>query len=181
MLPMKNQEDHYGVITLFFHWLIAILMIGMVILGLYMVELPVSLNKLKWYTWHKQIGITILGLAALRLIWRFTSRIPALPQKMPKWQQLMAHATHWALYLLMFALPISGWVLISAAGVPLSYFGLFIIPNLVTHSRELMHTVITIHHWLGYALIILIGVHSGAALMHHFVDKDNVLRRMLPW
>jgi len=179
MSTVLNKSDHYGVVAISFHWLIAILMIGMLILGLYMADLPSSMWKLKLIGWHKEIGLLILGLASLRLAWRLINVTPSL-QNEPYWQQLAAHASHWAFYGFMFAMPLTGWLLSSAAGFPISFFGLFVAPALIAPNETLRPIFAEIHEWLAYGLIAVICVHVGAALWHHFIRKDNILRRMLP-
>jgi cytochrome b561 len=178
-MQIDNTKASYGVVTKMFHWTMAIIIIGMLILGVYMVTLSVSLQKLKLYGWHKEFGILVLMLACLRLGWRMRSQTPALPFGMPKWQVFAAHASHWALYGFMFAIPLTGWLLTSAANLPPSFFGLFVLPPLVAPNHDLLELFATIHQWLAYCLIGLLCLHVGAALQHHFVDKDEILRRML--
>ncbi|WED43582.1 cytochrome b [Legionella cardiaca] len=176
-MRLKNSENHYGLISISFHWLIALLMIGLVILGLYMVTLPISLQKLKLYGWHKEYGFLVLGLAMLRLLWRLINVPPNL--SLPAWEKFAARAVHWTFYGLMFALPITGWLITSAAGLPASFFGLITLPNLVAPSEELRIVFQELHAWLAYGLIGLIGLHTAAALQHHFINKDDILRRMI--
>ncbi len=179
-MDFRNSAQRYGVIAQSFHWVMALLIIGMLALGLYMVGLPINALKLKLYGWHKALGVLILMLVFLRLLWRFTNRVPPLPSTLPVWQRFAAHSVHVALYLFMFALPVSGWMLSSASGLPVSFFGLFVLPDLVLPSEYWRATFGLIHKWLGYALIAAICAHVGAALQHHFINKDDILRRMLP-
>ncbi|WP_026069508.1 cytochrome b [Legionella tunisiensis] len=176
-MRIKNTTDKYGVVAISLHWILAILMIGLLILGIYMVELPVSLQKLKLYGWHKEYGFLVLALAIIRIIWRFANTTPHL--SIPAWEEFAARAVHWAFYGFMFALPITGWLITSAAGLPASFFGLFTLPNLIAPNEELRLLFQEIHEWLGYTLIAFIALHVAAALKHHFIDKDDVLRRML--
>ncbi len=175
-MRITNSNDRYGLITILLHWVVATLMIGLIILGLWMVQMPVSLEKLKFYGWHKEYGFMVLGLAIIRIIWRLSNITPTLP--IPYWQELAARSVHWIFYGFMFALPITGWLITSAAGLPASFFGLITLPNLVAPSEEVRQLFQEVHKWLSYALIGFIGLHAAAALKHHFIDKDNVLRRM---
>jgi cytochrome b561 len=156
----------------------AIIIIGLVSLGLYMTRIPVSIEKLRYYGWHKEFGILILMLVMLRIVWRIGNITPLLPAGTPLWEKLAAHAVHWAFYGFMFALPITGWIFSSAAGFPPSFFGLFTLPNLVAQNHDLQHLFAEIHKWLGYALIATFLAHVGAALKHHFINKDKILKRI---
>lgn len=176
-MRIKNSKDHFGVVAIFLHWLIALLIIGLLILGLYMVELPISLEKLKFYGWHKEYGLLVLGLAIIRLGWRLMNTTPEL--ELPLLEKLAARAAHWTFYIFMFAMPITGWLITSAAGLPASFFGLFALPNLIAPNEELRHSFQELHEWLGYGLIATIAVHTAAALKHHFINKDEILRRMI--
>nr|WP_255305194.1 cytochrome b [Legionella jamestowniensis] len=178
MMRLKNSESAYGLVSIFFHWLIAILMIGLIILGLYMVRLPISLQKLKLYGWHKEFGFLVLGLTILRLLWRWINTSPIL--LLPWWEKFAARAVHWIFYGFMFALPITGWLITSAAGLPASFFGLITLPDLIAPNEELRPLFEEIHEWLAYGLIAFILLHTAAALKHHFIDKDDILRRMIP-
>lgn len=175
----KNTANQFGIIAKFFHWLMAIIMIGLVILGLYMTGLPVSLQKIKFYGWHKEFGLLILFLAMFRIVWRIGNITPLLPTTMPSWEKFIAHAVHWAFYFFMFALPITGWTMSSAAGLPPSFFGLFTMPSFVSPNHDLQKLLAEIHEWLAYGLIATFCGHVGAALKHHFINKDDILKRML--
>lgn len=177
---LKNSITRFGAIAILLHWVIALLMIGLIILGLYMVSLPMNLHKLKYYGWHKEFGVLVLMLATVRLAWRFSNTTPLLPPQMPKWEQFAAHSMHYVFYGFMFALPITGWMLSSAAGFPVSFFGLFVLPDLISTNENSRHLLTEIHKWLAYGLIAAICGHVGAALQHHFINKDDILRRMLP-
>lgn len=177
-MQFKNSSNRFGIIAISLHWIIAVLIIGLLALGLYMVNLPISLEKLKLYGWHKEYGFLVLFLAIFRIIWRLGNQMPELA--LPMLEKIAARSMHWAFYFFMFAMPISGWLITSAAGLPASFFGLFTLPNLVApdeHNRVLFEWV---HEWLGYALIAAIMLHTAAALKHHFINKDDILRRMFP-
>lgn len=177
---IKNSENRYGLVTILLHWLIATLIIGMVALGLYMVNLPVSLQKLKLYGWHKEFGILILMLAVIRITWRFFNRTPNLPSYLLPWKKLAARCVHYAFYGFMFAMPLSGWAMSSAAGLSVSFFGLFVLPDLVASDKALRVLFVEIHTWLAYGLIATIILHVGAVVEHFILYKDNILRKMWP-
>lgn len=180
-MQWRNTDERYGAIAKLFHWLIGLGIIGMLCVGLYMVGMPMSPDKFKVYGLHKAIGATILFLVVLRVLWRFSNPVPLLPSDMPRWQAWGAHLSHLALYGLMFAIPLTGWAMSSAAGFPVSVFGLFTLPNLVAPDNELREFFGEAHEWLAYGLIAVLLAHVGAALEHHFIRKDTILRRMLPF
>ena len=162
------------------HWLMAALLIGLLALGFYMSDLPLSPEKLQLYSWHKWAGVTAFILLAIRLLWRATHRPPALPASMSATAQRMAHLGHLALYALMIAIPLSGWLMSSAKGFQTVYFGVLPIPDLLAKNPELGELLATLHGGLNLLLVLTVLGHAAAALKHHFVDKDDVLRRMLP-
>jgi cytochrome b561 len=183
MTPIENTEDHFGAIAILFHWLMALIVIGLAGLGLYMVTLPdVGFNtkKIMLILYHKEFGVLVLVLLAMRLAWRVTHILPQLVAHLPDWQQIAARFVHLSFYALMFALPMTGWLMSSAASIPVSFFGLFTLPDFLPREDYLFQRLIDIHKWLGYVLILFIFVHVGAALRHHLIFKDDTLRRMLP-
>lgn len=177
-MQFKNTVDRFGIIAIIFHWIMAILIIGLLILGLYMVRMPISLEKLKFYGWHKEYGLLVLALVALRLGWRLGNVNPSLAE-LPWYERLPARAVHWLFYFCMIAMPLTGWCITSAAGLAPSFFGLFVLPALIPANDNQLHLFEFIHQWLAYGLIALICLHTAAALKHHFVDKDTILRRMI--
>lgn len=162
------------------HWLVALGIIGTFGLGFYMADLPLSPDKLKLYSWHKWAGVTLFLLAVLRLGWRISHPAPALPAGTPAWQVLVAHVTHWALYFLMLAIPVSGWLMSSAQGFPVVWFGIVPLPDLVGRDKALGELFLQMHVIMNYTLLALVVLHAAAALKHHFIDRDDILRRMLP-
>jgi cytochrome b561 len=179
-MPARNTSERYGLVSITFHWVIALLVFGLLGVGLYMVDLPVSLQKIKLYGLHKEIGLIVLFLASLRLFWRLSETIPLLPDHMPGWQRLAARLTHFLLYVCLFVMPVSGWLMSSATGFPVSFFGLFTMPDLVAPSEELRVILQFVHETVAYGLIGLIAAHVGAALFHVVIYKDNIFRRILP-
>jgi cytochrome b561 len=162
------------------HWLMAALLFGLLALGFYMHDLPLSPEKLKLYSWHKWAGVTAFLLLAIRLLWRMTHRPPALPDSMPKLMQFAAHAGHLMLYGLMIAIPLSGWLMSSAKGFQTVYFGVLPIPDLLDKNKELGDLLALVHQSLNILFIVILVGHIGAALKHHFIDKDDILTRMTP-
>lgn len=182
-MELRNTESQYGAVAMLLHWLIAFLIIGLIIMGLYMESLPdvgFNSNKIILILLHKQLGIMTLSLVIVRIVWRFINMSPRLAETIPEWQQNSAHLMHFILYLFMFALPISGWLMTSAAGIPVSLLGLFDLPNLVPINEYQMQFYILVHSYLAYVLIFFILAHATAALTHHFFDKDDTLKKMLP-
>jgi cytochrome b561 len=171
---------HYTKTAKALHWLMAILFFGLLALGFYMHDLPLSPEKLKLYSWHKWAGVTAFMLVWLRLFWRVTHRPPALPANMPKTMQLAAHAGHLLLYVLMIAIPLSGWLMSSAKGFQTVWFGVMPIPDLIGKHKETGDLLQTLHMGLNLLFAAVIAGHIGAALKHHFIDKDDILKRMLP-
>lgn len=173
--------SRYGGVAISLHWLIALLIFGGFGLGLVMTDIPgFTPTKLKYYAWHKWIGVTVFGLALLRVLWRVGHPPPPLPAGTPPWQARVAHGVHHLLYGLMLAIPLSGWLYSSSAGVPTVYLGLVQLPDLIAASPELKPVLKTVHLTLNYTLAALVLAHVGAALKHQFVDRDGLLMRMLP-
>jgi cytochrome b561 len=162
------------------HWTLALLIIGNLVFGFTIVDLPLSPAKLRYFSWHKWIGVTVFLLAAARLAWRLGHAPPPLPASMRRWERSAAHAGHVALYALFLAAPLTGWLFSSAAGFQTVYLGIVPIPDVLSKNRELADTLKLVHHGVNYALAALVAVHVAAALKHHFVDRDDVLGRMLP-
>ena len=160
------------------HWLMAVLILGLLALGLYMHELPLSPQKLQFYSWHKWAGVTVFVLVWLRLAWRVTHRPPPLPQTLNAPQRALAHAGHALLYALMVVIPLSGWLMSSAKGVQTVWFGVLPIPDLLGRDKVLGEQLQQLHALLNTVLMLTLAGHVAAALWHHFVLKDDTLRRM---
>ncbi|MCU0840938.1 MAG: cytochrome b [Thiobacillaceae bacterium] len=177
---MSTRPDRYTGIAQALHWLMAVLILAALPLGWVMTEMDLSPLKLRLYSWHKWLGVTVFMLAVLRLAWRATHPAPALPAGMPGWQRAAAGISHALLYLLMLAIPLSGWLMSSAKGFQTVWFGVLPIPDLLGRDEALGEWLNAAHVWLTYALAALLLAHVAAALKHHFVDRDDVLTRMLP-
>ena len=177
---LNTSMERYTRTAMGLHWAIALLIFIAFPLGLYMHDLHLSPLKLKLYSWHKWIGITVFLLVVLRVLWRTTHRPPALPD-IAQWQRIASHITHMLLYALMIAVPLSGWLMSSAKGFQTVWFGVLPIPDLIGKDRELGKQLATVHALLNYTMLVLVATHIAAALKHHFIDRDSVLRRMLPF
>ena len=162
------------------HWLMALMIFGLLAMGFYMSDLPFSPEKLQFYSWHKWAGVTVFMLVWLRLVWRFTHRPPAYPLSMSRLQQVLAHGGHLLLYGLMIIIPLSGWLMSSAKGVQTVWFGVLPLPDLLAKDKALGKQLEELHSALNIGLLVLLDGHAAAALFHHWVHKDDVLRRMLP-
>jgi len=163
------------------HWLAALLIFTTFPLGVYMHELALSPLKLKLISYHKWLGVTIFLLTMARLAWRATHTPPPLPETIPAWQQRAAHGVHLLLYVLLLAIPVSGWLMSSAKGIPVVYLGLVQLPDLVGKDKALGDLLAGVHQMLNFGLLALVGMHIAAALKHHFIEHDATLRRMLPF
>lgn len=173
--------QRYSSTAIALHWLIAVLIIATFTLGLVMTEIPgFTPAKLRYYSWHKWAGVTILALAAIRLLWRLFRRAPAYSNAIPGWKRTAAHALHGVLYVLMFAVPLSGYFYSLAAGVPVIYFGLLPLPSLIEADVALKPILGALHYWLNMLLAALVGLHVFAAIKHLLIDRDGIMGRMLP-
>ena len=181
MPALSNTEHGYGVVALLLHWGMALLLTGLLALGVYMVRLPdvgYDQRKILLILVHKAIGMGALAAALLRLGWRLGNALPALAPQIPPGQQVAARFVHLVFYALMIALPMTGWLMSSAGGYPVPLFGGFSLPDLIGLNDDHFRLYIVVHRWLGYALLLLVAMHAGAALHHHFVRRDDTLRRM---
>ncbi len=172
--------QRYSRLSIIFHWLIALLIIAAFALGTVMTDMKISPTKLQYYSWHKWLGVTILALVAIRLLTRLFGGAPAYPDTMKKWEKQAANGTHIALYLLMFAVPLSGYFYTSAAGYPVVYLGLFELPTIIGPNPELKPILKELHEVLTTILLVVVSLHMAAALKHYFIDKDGIFQRMLP-
>jgi cytochrome b561 len=164
--------EGYTVVAKALHWTSAVLVLGLLAVGLWMTGLPFSRLKLVVYAWHKWIGLTVLALALIRIAWRLRSPPPALPAGLAPWERRLVPIGHWLLLALVLAQPISGWLMNSAGGVALYWFGVLPLPNLVSRDQNLFAALRTLHETLAFALIGMIALHLAAAVRH------GVLRRM---
>lgn len=175
------MSERFGCVASTLHWASALCVFGGFGLGLYMTGLAFSPDKLRYYGWHKWIGITVFLLAALRLAWRLRSPPPPWPPAMPGWQRRAATLAHRALYALMLVVPLSGWLYSSATGVSVVYLSLVPLPNLVPKDKALASALLVAHQSLNATLAALVLLHVAAVVQHQWIDRDGLLSRMLPW
>jgi cytochrome b561 len=188
-MRLTSEERSYGAAAKAFHWLMALLFLGQIGVGVAMSLLPLTDPRtFSLYQTHKSLGVALFGLAALRLAWRLFSPPPPLPAALPRWQHVASRAVHDGLYFAFLAMPLIGWVIVSASpyGIPTIVFGLFELPHLgfvvASPHKAMIGSVASWAHWaLAWAVSILILGHIAAAMAHHFIWKDDVLRRMLPF
>lgn len=177
---LTNTNQKWGWVSISLHWLTAILILGLAVIGLYMTELPTSPSKIQIYALHKSFGITVLVLTILRLIWRLFSKAPVDIGNSPQYQVISAKLVHLALYATLFMMPISGWLYNSASGYPLRWFNFITLPKLFTgFNPDIKHFALEAHETLFYILAGLLFIHAGAALWHHYVLRDTILKRIL--
>ena len=179
-MPIKNHADRWGVVSLSIHWLTVIMVLSLVVVGFLMQELPNSPAKIQVYALHKSFGLTVLALTVLRLLWRLFAGVPQPAPGTPRWQQWASSATHGALYVILLAMPLSGWLYNSASGFPLKWFGLFALPRLSGYDADVKAFALGAHSTLFLALAAIVALHAAAALKHHYFDRDRTLVRMLP-
>lgn len=179
-MKLRNTPTRWGALSQLLHWLIAALIGLQVVLGVLGTALPLSMAKLATLARHKSLGITILGLVLIRLAWRMLNPTPALPGTLKPYERRLARGTHASLYALLIALPLTGWIMSSARGFPVSWFNLVQLPNPVGRNVPLYHALVRVHITLAIGLGLVLALHIAAAIKHHFVLKDDTLRRMLP-
>lgn len=173
-----NSVNKWGIISLLFHWLMGLMIIGMLGVGLYMTQLPPSDFKWMLYGFHKSFGVIILILSFMRLVWRLSQTTPDLPE-LSRMHYLMAKASPWVLYILMFTMPISGYIMSVAGGHPVQLFDFWTLPNLMDKNPAVAGFAHTTHSVVGYLFVIVLILHVSAALYHHFCLKNFLLKRML--
>lgn len=176
---LKNTPERYGVIAQIFHLLVAVLIIGLLAVGLYMSGLPgAAPGKFALYGLHKSFGITVLILIVARLCWRlYNADLPLDNPAHAKWERLLAHSVHVLLYAAAIAMPLSGWTMSSAGGHPVALFGLPV-PPLVDKDPALGELAASAHSVIGWTIIALVALHVAGALKHQLLDRDNTLGRM---
>src|SRR5579863_5067280 len=180
-MAMRNTTHRWGTLAQLFHWVIVLLIVAQFTLATLWDDLPNGPKKLTLLARHKSIGITVLILALLRLGWRWANPTPALPDDLTPYERTLARLTHALLYVLLFAVPLTGWMMSSARGFPVSWFGFFQLPDLVPKNKSIYDALLETHEALQWVLYSVVALHVLAALKHHFMLKDNVLKRMLPF
>jgi cytochrome b561 len=180
-MPTRSIPTRYGAVAQLFHWVIVALIVTQFVLALRADDLPLGVHKLALLARHKSFGMTILMLASLRLMWRVTHAPPALPADMRPFERIAARVTHAAFYVLLFAMPLTGWMMSSAKNYSVSWFGLFTWPNLIGKNERTFELLRGTHDTFAVMLFVIAVVHILAALKHHFWNRDGVLLRMLPF
>lgn len=175
---MASARHNRAAIAL--HWITAFAVLGMLGAGLWMTGLPLGLLKLEVYAWHKWMGIAVLALTATRLMWRWRHPPPALPGTLPFWERRLARIAHWMLFALLIALPVSGWLMNSASGIGLYWFGYVPIPDLVPRDPDLFSALRVVHWALSRLLIAMVALHVAAVVYHDVLRRDGIFRRMWP-
>ena len=173
--------QRYTTTAILLHWLTALLIVCAFVLGLVMTDIPgLTPTKLKYYSWHKWLGVSVFALACLRLLWRTANVPPPHPPSLPEWQKKAADGMHLLLYILIFAVPVSGSLYTLAAGVPVVFLGLLKLPVIMAPNPELKPILKTVHYIFTMSMAGAVAAHALAALKHHFIDRDGILQRMLP-
>jgi len=178
-MNFRNSEFEYGSVTKAFHWITALVVIGLIIVGLTMEDYPLSI-KLTAYNLHKSFGILVLFLILARIVWHFSSHTPQAVETLKPSEKFLSKALHYSFYALLIAMPLTGWIFSSYGGRPVNVFGLFILPDLVSQDKEMGKLFKEAHEIIGYLIMAGLALHVAAAFKHHLIDKDRVLRRMLP-
>ncbi|MGF1543686.1 MAG: cytochrome b [Parvularculaceae bacterium] len=189
--PTNGDSERYTRVAVVLHWLIALMIVGQLAGGLFMVNLGQEQSSLKFqlFQWHKTFGITVLTLSLVRLGWRLTHKPPALPAGMSRWERRGARFSHIGFYVLMIATPFLGWLYVSASpfaeSVPTYLFGVIPWPHIpgfagLENRNDVAAAIAETHEIFAFAIIGLLALHIAAALKHHFKDRDDVLARMVP-
>jgi cytochrome b561 len=182
MTPAATPVARYSTVAMLLHWIVAALCVWGFALGWIMTDIPgITPAKLRYFSWHKWIGVTVLVLVLVRLLWRAAHPAPAPPAAMHGWERLAAHVGHAALYLLMLAIPVTGYLYSSAAGVQVVYLGLLPLPTLIGPDDTLKVVLKAIHIALNYVLLAAVGVHLLAVIKHELLDRQRIVARMLPF
>jgi cytochrome b561 len=181
MRGMDVTMQKFGRARRSFHWLIAGLLLIQIPLALYMVDQPEGADQFANYALHKSFGMVLFSVGVARLVWALLSKRPALPADTPRWEKVIAKVTQAILYILICLMPMSGWMMSSLADVPITIFGLFTLPMLVPPDKETMESFRDMHEIQSWILLTVITLHAAAALRHHFITRNDILRSMLPW
>lgn len=177
---MRNTSERYGAMAQGLHWLMALMIIALFGVGLWMGGLPNGEFKGQVYGLHKSMGVLVLLLVIVRLAWRQMNVQPR-PQEGAAWEHTFASVMHWALYALMLAVPLIGWIMSDTGGRPVSFFGLVTFPLVIGKNEPVHEALETAHAVSAILMMALVVVHTAAAVWHHRVRKDSVLTRMLPF
>jgi len=177
---LKDSTQAYGGVTKIIHWLLAICVLTMLTIGIIMTSIDDRALKIDLYFFHKSLGLTVLGLMIIFVLWRFWQPKPQYPTDMPSWEVHAARIVHGLLYVLLIAMPLSGWIMSTAAGHVPNFFGLGPVPTpFIPENRALAGFFNNLHTILAWTVGVVLTIHILAALAHHFIQKDGILKRMM--
>jgi cytochrome b561 len=179
-MTVRNSTTAWGSVSKALHWIIVVLIVNQWVIAERADDLT-GLAKLKALGYHKSFGMTILMLAVIRLVWRLSNPVPDLTAETRPWERVLAKISHVLLYALIFAMPITGWLMSSAKTYSVSWFNLFAFPNLVGKNERIYELTHELHEVLFNVLVAVAVLHALGALKHHFIDRNDVLKRMLPF
>ncbi len=179
----RNSEVRWGAVSQTFHWLSLLLVLGLLVVGFVAHDVESISTRFTLMQWHKSFGVLLLTLTVLRLLWLHMGPRPPLPDALKPWERAAVHISHIGLYVLLLVMPIIGWLSVSTStkGIPTEIFSLFTLPHLMQPDDGLHELFEEIHEILAFVLMGFIAVHAAAAIKHHVILKNDVLRRMLPW
>jgi cytochrome b561 len=180
-MSFRNTKSSWGALSKALHWIVVILIILQFVLAAWAKSLPRGPGMVEAWGWHKSFGMTILMLAVIRLTWRLVNPTPDLTAETKPWERVLAKISHLLLYGLIFAMPLTGWMMSSAKNFPVSWFKVFQWPDLVAPDPDFSRLMESTHHALFKVLVVIALLHIAGALKHHFIDKNDVLKRMLPF
>lgn len=186
-MSIRNTAEGWGLPARLLHWALAVIILFLLGLGFYTAEIVTDIyEQFALVQIHKSWGFTAFVLALIRIVWRLVNPTPPMPAHMPGWERAVAHLGHYGLYVLMIAMPVSGWLMASASelqdmyGIKNMVFGLFEMPDPFQPGDKALEEIFeAVHFWCGLLLVALVAGHAAAGLKHHFIDRDNVLRRMI--
>jgi cytochrome b561 len=178
---LRNTTRSWGALSKSLHWLIVLLIILQWVFMQRAEALPIGDGKAQMFELHKSFGMSVLMLAIIRLVWRWANPVPTLEGLARGWERVLAKVSHFLLYVLIFSIPLSGWLMSSARGFSVSWFRQFTWPDLVARDTDLYELMKDLHHLLFSALVVVALLHIAGALKHHLVDRNDVLKRMLPF
>jgi cytochrome b561 len=179
-MPWRNSSTQFGSVAKFIHWTVALIIICLLFVGFFMGDLPNAPIKGQVYNLHKLFGLTILSLMILRLLWRWSNPVPVLPNTMHTWERWLEKTVKFCLYAALFAMPITGWIFSTAADHAPHLGSLMLPAPGIGKSKAVAGLFSEMHTILGWTIIVLLCLHIAGALKHHFINKDNILRRMMP-
>ncbi|AKO53239.1 cytochrome B561 [Marinobacter psychrophilus] len=178
-MKLRNSQATYGLVAVFLHWLVALTVAGMFGLGYWMVGLT---YYDAWYKQgpdiHRSVGVLVFIAMLLRVVWRLMNPRPEPVAGHRRWERAAAHLAHGLLYVLLFVAMVSGYLISTADGSSVSVFGWFDVPSITGRIKGMEDTAGVVHYWVTWSVVVLAGIHALGALKHHFIDRDNTLRRM---